>query len=367
MTYKIAILPGDGVGPEVTDAAMRTLEKVGEVFDLSFEFESHAAGGAGIDACGDPASDEMIDACKAADAVYLGAVGGPKWDNAPVRPEAGLLKIRKEMGLFANLRPTQVHPSLVEQSPLRPELVAGVDFLVVRELTGGIYFGEKTRDENYARDVCTYTTEEVERVTRIAFRAAKMRRRRVTSIDKSNVLETSRLWREVVTRIAQDEFPEVTLDHLLVDAAAMHIIQRPKSFDVILTENMFGDILSDEASVLTGSIGTMGSASMGASGPGLFEPIHGSAPDIAGKNKANPIGAIASAAMLLRHGLKEHDAADAVDHAISMAITHGETTPDLGGSLSGSEAANAIIETIGAPVNSANLITSEISRRYEPA
>ena len=367
MTYNIALLPGDGVGPEVTDAATRTLNKVGEVFDISFGFESFAVGGAAIDKFNDPAPDEMINACKASDAVFLGAVGGPKWDNVPVRPEAGLLKIRKEMQLFANLRPTQVHPSLVAQSPLRPELVAGVDFLVVRELTGGIYFGEKSRTKTSATDVCTYSIEEVERVARIAFRAAKLRRRRVTSIDKSNVLETSRLWREVVIRIGADEFPEVTLDHLLVDAAAMHLIQRPKSFDVIVTENMFGDILSDEASVLTGSIGTMGSASMGASGPGLYEPIHGSAPDIAGQNKANPIGAIASAAMLLRHGLKEHDAADAVDHAISMAITNGTTTPDLGGSLTGTEAADAIVNAIGEPVNSKNLITSEISRRFEPA
>ncbi len=367
MTHKIALLPGDGVGPEVTDAAVAALSRAGELHNHSFEFESYPVGGAAIDECGEPAPDATIDACKASDAVFLGAVGGPKWDNAPVRPEAGLLKIRKELGLFANLRPTQVHPDLVAQSPLRPELVAGVDFLVIRELTGGIYFGEKSRDKDSATDVCTYSVEEVERVARVAFKAAKGRCRRVTSIDKANVLETSRLWRDVVVRIGRDEFPEITLDHLLVDAAAMHLIQRPKSFDVILTENMFGDILSDEASVLTGSIGTMGSASLGTSNPGLFEPIHGSAPDIAGQDKANPIGAIASAAMLLRHGLGAFDAAEAIDHAISVAITNGETTPDLGGNLSGSEAAKAIVDLIGVTASPHHLITSEISRRFEPA
>jgi len=350
MTCKIVLLPGDGIGPEVTRAAMNALKRVSDVFGITAQFETHHLGGIAIDKTGNPAPDEMIAACKKADAVFLGAVGGPKWDNAPVRPEAGLLKIRKELGLFANLRPTVVHPSLVEQSPLRPELVAGVDFLIVRELTGGIYFGEKTRDADKASDLCTYSVPEIERVARVAFKAAQKRKGRLTSIDKANVLETSHLWRETVTRLGADEYPDVELDHLLVDAAAMHLIQRPKSFDVIVTENLFGDILSDEASVLSGSIGAMGSASLGGESPGLFEPIHGSAPDIAGMDKANPIGAIASVSMLLRHGLGLGAPADAVDAAISQAIESGQTTGDLGGKLSGSAAADAIVGLIGVPV-----------------
>jgi len=350
MTYKIVLLPGDGIGPEVTRAAMNALKRVSDVFGFAVEFEAHHLGGIAIDKAGNPAPDEMIDACKKADAVFLGAVGGPKWDNAPVRPEAGLLKIRKELGLFANLRPTVVHPALVEQSPLRPELVAGVNFLIVRELTGGIYFGEKARSADKASDLCVYSVPEIERVARVAYEAARKRKGRLTSIDKANVLETSRLWRETVIRLGADEFPDIELDHLLVDAAAMHLIQRPRSFDVIVTENMFGDILSDEASVLSGSIGTMGSASLGGDGPGLFEPIHGSAPDIAGQDKANPIGAIASVSMLLRHGLGLGDAADAVDAAISKAIEKGQTTADLGGKLSGNAAADAIVGLIDEPV-----------------
>lgn len=346
MTYKIVLLPGDGIGPEITGAATGALNRVGEKFALDFAFDTQHLGGVAIDEVGEPCPDATVAACRGADAVFLGAVGGPKWDNAPVRPEAGLLKIRKELGLFANLRPTAVHPKLVDQSPLRAELVAGADFLIVRELTGGIYFGEKKRNEHEASDLCAYSVPEVERVARVAFEAARKRDGRLTSIDKANVLETSRLWRATVTRLGEAEFPDVTLDHLLVDAAAMHLIQRPKSFDVIVTENMFGDILSDEASVLTGSIGTMGSASLGGEGPGLFEPIHGSAPDIAGQDKANPIGAIASVSMLLRHGLGLGDAADAVDAAISRAIETGQTTGDLGGALSGRAAAQAICDLI---------------------
>ncbi len=346
MSYKIVLLPGDGVGPEVTRAAWAALGRVADIFGFVFDYEVQHLGGIALDESGDPAPDKTIATCKAADAVFLGAVGGPKWDNAPVRPEAGLLKIRKELGLFANLRPTQVHPDLVKQSPLRAELVAGVDFLIVRELTGGIYFGEKRRDGESASDLCVYSVMEVERVARVAFRAAQKRGGRLTSIDKANVLETSRLWRETVIRVGRDEFPDVELDHLLVDAAAMHLIQRPKSFDVIVTENMFGDILSDEASVLSGSIGTMGSASLGGDGPGLFEPIHGSAPDIAGQDRANPIGAIASASMLLRHGLGLAEPANAIDLAVSKAISQGKTTPDLGGALSGTDATDAIVELI---------------------
>lgn len=346
MTYKIVLLPGDGIGPEITGAATGALNRVGEKFGLDFAFDSQHLGGVAIDEVGEPCPDATVAACKGADAVFLGAVGGPKWDDAKVRPEAGLLKIRKELGLFANLRPTVVHPKLVDQSPLRAELVAGADFLIVRELTGGIYFGEKKRNETEASDLCAYSVPEVERVARVAFEAARKRDGRLTSIDKANVLETSRLWRATVTRLGETEFPDVALDHLLVDAAAMHLIQRPKSFDVIVTENMFGDILSDEASVLTGSIGTMGSASLGGEGPGLFEPIHGSAPDIAGQDKANPIGAIASVSMLLRHGLGLGEPADAVDAAISRAIDEGRTTGDLGGALSGSAAAQAICDLI---------------------
>jgi 3-isopropylmalate dehydrogenase len=346
MTYRIVLLPGDGIGPEITKAATGALNSVADRFGFAFDFDPQHLGGVAIDETGEPCPDATVAACRKADAVFLGAVGGPKWDNAPVRPEAGLLKIRKELGLFANLRPTQVHPKLVDQSPLRAELVAGADFLIVRELTGGIYFGEKKRNDTEASDLCAYTVPEIERVARVAFEAARKRGGRLTSIDKANVLETSRLWRATVTRLGEAEFPDVTLDHLLVDAAAMHLIQRPKSFDVIVTENMFGDILSDEASVLTGSIGTMGSASLGGEGPGLFEPIHGSAPDIAGQDKANPIGAVASVSMLLRHGLGLGEAADAVDAAISRAIETGQTTGDLGGSLSGSQAAEAIAELI---------------------
>ncbi len=342
MAYKVVFLPGDGIGPEVTDGVKRVLRHVADVFELKFKFETHAIGGDAIDKFGEPAPAATIAACRKADAIFLGAVGGPKWDDVPKRPEAGLLQIRKELGLFANMRPTLVHPRLVSHSPLRPELVSGVDILFVRELTGGIYFGEKSRSKTEATDVCCYSREEIERVSRVAFEAARRRHGHVTSVDKANVLETSRLWREVVTQLHRDEYADVKLDHLLVDAAAMHLIQRPRSFDVILSENMFGDILSDEASVLSGSIGTMASASLGNSGPGLFEPIHGSAPDIAGQNLANPIGAIASLSMLLRYGLKLPKAADAIDHSISTTIEFGMTTPDLGGSMSSTDVVAAI-------------------------
>ena len=333
MNADIVLLPGDGVGPEVAAAAHTVLGALGRRFAHAFAFTKHVIGGAALDATGEPLPAATLDACLAADAVFLGAVGGPKWDGAARRPEQGLLAIRKAMGLFANLRPTVVDAPLIDRSPLKAEAVRGVDILIVRELTGGVYFGERTRTADSASDLCTYAVAEIERVAHVAFKAAQGRRGRLTSVDKANVLETSRLWRETVTRLHRDHYPDVALEHGLVDSAAMKLITDPRAYDVILTENMFGDILSDEASVLAGSIGLLGSASLGASGPGLFEPIHGSAPDIAGLDKANPIGAIRSAAMLLRHGLKLADEADAVEAAVAAAIAAREFTADVGGSL----------------------------------
>ena len=330
--HSIVLLPGDGVGPEVTRAARLVLEAVARRFGHDFAFAEHPIGGAAIDASGEPLPDATLKACLAADAVFLGAVGGPKWDGGLKRPEQGLLAIRKSMGLFANLRPAKIDEPLIDRSPLKADAVRGVDILIVRELTGGVYFGERTRTDTTASDLCTYSVEEIERVARIAFEAARGRRGNLTSVDKANVLETSRLWRETVVRLHGD-YPGVTLEHQLVDSMAMKLITSPSSFDVVLTENMFGDILSDEASVLAGSIGLLGSASLGASGPGLFEPIHGSAPDIAGQDKANPIGAIRSAAMLLRYGLKLEAEAEAVEAAVGAAIAAGELTGDLGGAL----------------------------------
>jgi 3-isopropylmalate dehydrogenase len=347
VSRSIVLLPGDGVGPEVTAAARGVLEAVAARFGLDFAFAEHLIGGAAIDATGEPLPEATKAACLAADAVFLGAVGGPKWDLAPKRPEQGLLAIRKAMGLFANLRPAFVDKALAHRSPLKPEAVEGVDILIVRELTGGLYFGERTRTATTATDLCTYSVEEIERVTRVAFEAARKRSGRVTSVDKANVMETSRLWRETVIRLAKD-YPDVALDHALVDSTAMKLITNPKSFDVMLTENMFGDILSDEASVLAGSIGLLGSASMGADGPGLFEPIHGSAPDIAGQDLCNPIGAIRSAAMLLRYGLELGAEADAVEAAITAAIEAGETTADIGGHLGCRATAARIAERIRA-------------------
>jgi 3-isopropylmalate dehydrogenase len=346
--HDIVLLPGDGVGPEVTAAARQVLEVVSDAFGHDFRFSEHLIGGAAIDATGEALSAETLKACQKSDAVFLGAVGGPKWDGGKVRPEQGLLALRKGLGLFANLRPTRVTPALEDRSPLKPEIVRGVDILIVRELTGGVYFGEKKRSADKASDLCAYTVEEIERVTRVAFRAAQGRKGRVTSIDKANVMETGRLWRETVTRIQREEFPRIELEHALVDSAAMHLITRPREFDVILTENMFGDILSDEVSVLAGSIGLLGSASLGATGPGLFEPIHGSAPDIAGQDRANPMGAIASAAMLLRHGLGLTDEADTVEAAIASVLTAGTVTRDLGGEGTCSGVARIIAERVRA-------------------
>jgi 3-isopropylmalate dehydrogenase len=329
----IAVLPGDGIGPEVTAEGVRMLAAVAERWGHRFETREGLIGGVAIDQTGSALPEETVALCREADAVLLGAVGGPKWDDprARVRPEQGLLAIRKELGLFANLRPVALHPSLKGASPLKPELLDGVDLLVVRELTGGIYFGEKSRTGNRAVDTCTYTVEEVVRISRVAGAAARSRRKKVTSVDKANVMETSRLWRATVEQVMREEFSDLALDHMLVDAAAMHLVRRPASFDVILTENMFGDILSDEASVLTGSMGLLPSASLGEGRRGLYEPIHGSAPDIAGRGTANPYATILSVALLLRHSLRLESEAAAVEAAVASAITQGALTADLAG------------------------------------
>ncbi len=347
MTQHIVTLPGDGIGPEIMAPALELLGKLGD-----FEFEQHAFGGASIDAHGVALTDDTLDACRRADAVLLAAVGGPRWDstdaNAP-RPEQGLLGLRKGLGLYANLRPVKPLPALYDASPLRRERIEGTDLLVVRELTGGIYFGEKTRTATSASDVCAYTTEEIERIARTAFRAA---RAKVSSVDKANVLETSRLWREVVSELHAREFPHVELEHVLVDNAAMQLVSSPSHFDVILTENMFGDILSDEAAMLTGSIGMLPSASLGADGdsgraaPGLFEPVHGSAPDIAGQGIANPLAMFLSAALMLRHGLGLESEAAAVESAVEGALAGGLRTPDLGGTAGTEQATRTVLEAI---------------------
>jgi 3-isopropylmalate dehydrogenase len=325
------LLPGDGIGPEVTAAGHRVLNEIAQRFGHSFEFEEHQIGGAAIDASGDPLPEETIASCKRCNAVLLGAVGGPKWSdpNATVRPEQGLLSLRSLLGVYANLRPVKFMAELADASPIKTELLHGVDLVVVRELTGGIYFGEKTRTRDSASDLCVYTTEEIERIVRVAGRLASTRRGKLCSVDKANVLETSRLWREVTDRVVREEFPSLEFEVLLVDAAAMHLLTRPKEFDVIVTENMFGDILTDEASVLAGSLGMLPSASVGDGAIGLYEPIHGSAPDIAGRGSANPCGMIASVAMLLRHSLELDEEAALVEAAIESAIAGGARTADL--------------------------------------
>jgi 3-isopropylmalate dehydrogenase len=328
----IAVLAGDGIGGEVTAEAVRALKGVATKFGHSFEFESALLGGAAIDATGEALPPATLALCRRADAVLLGAVGGPKWSdpNAKVRPEQGLLGLRKALGLFANLRPVVPHPAVLDASPIKAELLHGVDIMVVRELTGGIYFGDKQRSATEAMDVCRYSVTEVERVVRLAARLAHTRRRKLTSVDKANVLETSRLWRSVVERILPEEFSDVSFEHMLVDSAAMHLLRRPRDFDVIVTENMFGDILTDEASMLAGSMGLLPSASLGADGRGgLFEPIHGSAPDIAGRGVANPYGAILSAALLLRYSLKLEAEAAALEAAVSSAVVSGALPADL--------------------------------------
>jgi 3-isopropylmalate dehydrogenase len=332
MKALIAVLAGDGIGGEVTDEAVRTLERVATRFGHSFDFETALIGGAAIDATGQALPAATLALTKRADAILLGAVGGPKWSSpgAAVRPEQGLLQLRKALGLFANLRPILPHPAVLHASPIKAEYLTAVDIMVVRELTGGIYFGDKSRTATEAVDVCRYTVEEIERVVRLAARLALTRRRKLTSIDKANVLETSRLWRSVVERIMPREFPEVSFEHMLVDSAAMHLLKRPRDFDVIVTENMFGDILTDEASMLAGSLGLLPSASLGLSARGgLFEPIHGSAPDIAGRGIANPYAAILSAALLLRYSLQLQPEALAVEAAVSGAVESGALPADL--------------------------------------
>jgi 3-isopropylmalate dehydrogenase len=343
MNARIVLLPGDGIGPEITGPAVEVLKAVapGEL-----EFEEHVFGGASIDAHGTALTDETLAACRQADAVLLAAVGGPRWDTTDPsrpRPEQGLLGLRKGLGLYANLRPVRPLPALLEASPLRRERIEGTDLLVVRELTGGIYFGAKTRSANEASDVCVYTRGEIERIARVAFNAA---REKVTSVDKANVLETSRLWRQVVSELHAAEFAHLQLEHVLVDNAAMQLLAAPTGFEVIVTENMFGDILSDEAAMLTGSIGMLPSASLGDPGagtPGLFEPVHGSAPDIAGRGVANPLAMFLSAALLLRHGLGREEPAAAIESAVARATAQGLRTRDLGGEAGTAEATRAVL------------------------
>jgi 3-isopropylmalate dehydrogenase len=335
MTTTIAVLPGDGVGPEVTAEAVKVLQAAAGVLDRPLTFTEGLLGGCAIDATGTALPDATLERCRASDAVLLGAVGGPRWDDptAAVRPEQGLLGIRKALGLFANLRPVRVHPALADAGPLRRDLVAGIDLLVVRELTGGIYFGERGRKSDpsgeLAFDTMVYTTAEIERVVRLAGRAARARQGRIVSVDKANVLESSRLWRATAERVLSEEFGDLEREHLLVDAASMHLIQCPNRFDVIVTGNMFGDILTDEASVLAGSMGLLPSASLGESGPGLYEPIHGSAPDIAGQGIANPIGMILSAALMCRETLAWPEAAQRIEAAVERVIADGIRTRDL--------------------------------------
>ncbi|MFI4991962.1 MAG: 3-isopropylmalate dehydrogenase [Solirubrobacterales bacterium] len=341
MSHRIVTLPGDGIGPEIIAPTLELLSRLGE-----FEFEEHLFGGASIDAHGTALTDEVLEACRSADAVLLAAVGGPKWDTtdpSKPRPEQGLLGLRKGLGLYANLRPVKPLSALYDASPLRRERIEGVDLLVVRELTGGIYFGEKTRTETSASDTCVYGTEEIERIARTAFGAA---RSKVSSVDKANVLETSRLWREVVSELHAREFPHIELEHVLVDNAAMQLVSAPRHFDTILTENMFGDILSDEAAMLTGSIGMLPSASLGGDGPGLFEPVHGSAPDIAGQGIANPLAMFLSAAMMLRHGLGLQSEATSLEAAVEAALQSGLRTPDLGGSARTAEATKSVLAAL---------------------
>ena len=325
----VAVLPGDGIGPEVTAEAIRVLKSVDEQLNLKLEFSEGLIGGAALDATGEPLPSSTVSLCKEADAILLGAVGGSKWEHLPAGPEAGLLGLRKALGLYANLRPVKTLPELVDASPLKADRLDGVDIMVIRELTGGIYFGKRKLSSTHAYDTCEYTTEEIKRICRMAGNLAMTRRRKVTSVDKHNVLDTSRLWRKTATKLFQDEFPEIELEHIYVDAAAMHLLNRPKDFDVLVTENMFGDILSDEASMLAGSLGLLPSASLSDDGPCLYEPIHGSAPDIAGRDLANPTGAILSGAMLLRHSLVLPDAAAAVEAAVAATYAAGLKTPDL--------------------------------------
>ena len=342
MTKKIVALAGDGIGPEIMEAGLEVLEVLAEKTGFDYEIDRRPFGGAGIDAAGHPLPDETLKACREADAILLAAIGSPQYDSATVRPEQGLLALRKELNLYANIRPVKIFESLKHLSPLKSERIAGVDFVVVRELTGGIYFGDHILEERKARDINDYSYEEVERIIRKAFEIARNRRKIVTSIDKQNVLATSKLWRKVAEKVAQD-FPDVTLEHQLVDSAAMLMITNPAKFDVIVTENLFGDILSDESSVISGTLGVMPSASHSEKGPSLYEPIHGSAPDIAGQGIANPISMILSVAMMLRDSFGRYEDAERIERAVEASLAAGILTRDIGGQASTKEMTEAII------------------------
>src|SRR5512145_564381 len=351
MNSNILLLPGDGIGPEVVTEAVRVLDVIGSRYNHTFQFAERLMGGCSIDQYGTSLTDETLADCQGSDAVLLGAVGGPKWDDpaARDRPERGLLALRKGLGVFANLRPIKVHPALIDASPLKPERLQGVDILVLRELTGGLYFGQKLRDtkdgHERAVDTLEYYDYEVKRIVELAFDLAKGRKKKVTSVDKANVLESSRLWRQIATQVGKEN-PDVELDHMLVDTASMRLITGPAWMDVVVTENMFGDILTDEASVLAGSMGMLPSASLSETGIGLYEPIHGSAPDIAGRGIANPVGTILSAAMMLRYSMKLEEEAVAIERAVDEAITGGARTADLGGKLTTRQMADEIIKRI---------------------
>ena len=345
MKRKIVALAGDGIGPEIMEAGLEVLASIAEKTGFDFEIDRRPFGGAGIDATGYPLPDETLKACREADAILLAAIGSPQYDNAAVRPEQGLLALRKELNLYANIRPVKIFESLKHLSPLKPERITGVDFVVVRELTGGIYFGDHILEERKARDINDYSYEEVERIIRKAFETARSRRKIVTSIDKQNVLATSKLWRRVADEVVKD-FPDVTLEHQLVDSAAMLMITNPAKFDVIVTENLFGDILSDESSVLSGTLGVMPSASHSEDGPSLYEPIHGSAPDIAGQGIANPISMILSVAMMLRDSFGRYEDAQRIEHAVEETLAAGILTRDIGGQASTKEMTEAIIARI---------------------
>jgi 3-isopropylmalate dehydrogenase len=349
---KIALLPGDGIGPEITKQAVKVLDKIAEKFEISIEYNEYPIGGNAIDLTGDPLPEDTLNGCKASDAVLLGAVGGPKWDTTDPnkkRPEDGLLGLRKGLELFANLRPVKANRHLVNASTLRPEVVSGIDMIIIRELTGGIYFGKKGRVDENVFDTCSYSKNEIDRIVKKSFEIAMGRRRILTSVDKANVLESSRCWRERTESIKED-FSEIKLNHMLVDNCAMQLIRNPAQFDVIVTENMFGDILSDEASMLTGSIGMLPSASLGQDNKGLYEPIHGSAPDIANQDKANPIGTIESIAMLLRYSLDNEEAAVSIENAVDDVLEKGYRTPDIMESgltqVGTEEMGNLIVEAI---------------------
>ena len=345
MTKKIVVLAGDGIGPEIMEAGLEVLEALAEKTGFVYEIDRRPFGGAGIDAAGRPLPDETLKAAREADAILLASIGSPQYDDATVRPEQGLLALRKELNLYANIRPVKMFESLKHLSPLKPERITGVDFVVVRELTGGIYFGDHILEERKARDINDYSYEEVERILRKAFEIARSRRKLVTSIDKQNVLATSKLWRRVAKEVAND-FPDVTLEHQLVDSAAMLMITNPAKFDVIVTENLFGDILSDESSVLSGTLGVMPSASHSENGPSLYEPIHGSAPDIAGQGIANPISMILSVAMMLRDSFAEIEAEEAIEAAVEKTLAQGIFTRDLGGQATTTQMTEAIIKNL---------------------